>query len=162
VLTTKFKGEVVQEENEKGDLPRMRKGLAPRLVQRKPNYRIIFVERKKYGLLPYWVGEWTDGEAGCFIEPKDDAPLTLCLNLDYAPFQEYRAALQERKLDAKVIASRQADYKSLLLFHLYQMYKAKKQRTTEHGKDEAVRIPEDSDLREESNRVALTIVRAAK
>jgi len=166
LLRATFQGQVPppEEKEEKEVEAKKVKAFAPQLVQRKPNYQIVIVKKKTYDLSTCWEGKsWTDHEAGYFTEPTATAPLTLYLNEDYAPLEAYRAKMMDKKLDAKTVAERLAAYKSLVLFHLYQMHKAKKRRESEAQQDpDSVKVPEDIDFREEVNRVASTIVLASK
>jgi hypothetical protein len=132
----------------------------PRLVDgefktgsmRRPPYELKTITRDDYGQ-PCWnAPEWTDEDAGAFLEPTERAPLILIINQDMAALREFRQALAKRNTEQDV-QRKLNKYTSHIAFHLYQMY-----QETIGKKDDDVDVA-DAARRAEVRRVAMTMIK---
>jgi hypothetical protein len=154
-LITSFDADVIDP-----PVPPEKEDKVPRLVDgefktgtiRRPPYELKNIKRDEY-LQPCWnVDEWTDEDAGAFLNPTERAPLTLIINEDMAVLRDFRQALTKRNTEQDV-QRKLNKYTSHIAFHLYQMYQA-----TMGKKDEDVDAA-DAARRAEVRRVAMTMIK---
>jgi hypothetical protein len=132
----------------------------PRLVndefrtgsRRRPPYELKTINRDAYGQQCWNNPEWTDDDAGAFVEPTERSPLVLIINEDMAALREFRQALTKRNTEQDV-QRKLNKYTSHIAFHLYQMY----QSTI--GKKDGEVDEVDAARRTEIHRVALTMLK---
>lgn len=132
----------------------------PRLVDsefktgsmRRPPYQLKVIKRDEYDQRCWDAEEWTDEDAGAFLNPTDRAPLILIINEDMAPLRDFKRALTKRNTEQDV-QRKVNKYTSHIAFHLYQMYEA-----TQGKKDDNVDAA-DRARREEIHRVAMTMIK---
>lgn len=68
--------------------------------QRRPPYKLVFVEEKDFSTSTRWGDStWDATHAGAFVDPKPDAPLTLCINKDLGLLKDYMDGLVAKKAD---------------------------------------------------------------
>lgn len=141
----------------------------PTLGQRRPPYDLKYINQGEWRNpnRPCFQGggEWTENDAGCFLEPSPTQPLLLLvINEDYRPLKDYQEAMIKRKppLDPGTIKARTNRYISHVAFHLYQMYneQVRQQREqTAAAVDEGLpNIRTERDMRAEINRVGTTLM----
>jgi hypothetical protein len=130
---------------------------------RRPPYKILYVKEAQFESATRWGDEtWNASHAGAFMEPKDNAPLTLCLNEDFDLLRRYMDNLVAKKADEQRTSEKKTKYISHVAYHLYQMYLAKSdiQKAKErHADDPNRHEPQDEEMQEEINRVASTLIR---
>jgi hypothetical protein len=128
--------------------------------QRRPPYKIVYVHEDQFELATRWGDEtWNAGHAAAFIEPKDNTPLTLCINQDYGLLRKYIDGLVAKKADEQRTGEKKTKYISHVAYHLYQMYLAKDEIKKAKETNSDLREPEDEEMQQEVNRVASTIIR---
>jgi hypothetical protein len=134
----------------------------PSQGKRRPPYQLVIISEPSFGSNTRW-GEdpWTGSHSGAFIEPKEKAPLTLCINQDFGLLKKYLDGLIAKKADEHRTEERKTKYISHIAYHLYQMYLAKDsiRKEKEKAGDDSIRIPADEEMQEEVNRVASTLIR---
>lgn len=154
-LTTSFDADVVEQ-----PAPPEKEQRGPRLIDdefktgsiRRPPYILKTITRDKYAQDCWNAPEWTDEDAGAFVEPSDRAPLVLIINQDFSALHDFRGALTKRNTEQDV-QRKLNKYTSHIAFHLYQMYQATV------GKKDADADTADSARRAEIRRVALTMIK---
>lgn len=159
VLSVDFVAEVVAPPGPKKTAVKL-----PVRGQRRPPYQLRIVTEKDFGVSNTRWGEdaWDATHAGAFIEPKSDAPLTLCINQDFGLLKNYMDSLVSKKADEQRAEERKTKYISHVAYHLYQMYLAKddlRKKKEAHVDDTNLRLPEDDEMQNEVNRVASTLIR---
>jgi hypothetical protein len=143
--------------------PRKTTATMPLKGQRRPPYKVVYVNEADFGSATRWGDEtWDVTHAGAFIEPSESAPLTLCINQDFGLWKKYSGALVEKKADEQRMQEKKTKYTSHIAYHLYQMYLSteelkKAKETQSDGED--VRVPDDDEMQGEINRVASTLIR---
>lgn len=131
--------------------------------QRRPPYKIVYVHEHEFGSATRWGDEtWTAGHAAAFIEPKDNAPLMLCINQDFDLLRKYMDGLVAKRADEQRTGEKKTKYISHVAYHLYQMYLAKEEiqklKESNPGNPD-LREPQDEEMQHEINRVASTLIR---
>jgi len=156
-LTAVFVGEVAESEPEPE--ARKTKQAAPEGgAERNPPYELRVVSKEAGWDTQCWSAEtWTEDDAGCFQEPTESAPLILVLNKDAAMLIEAREKLLARQLDENTIKERLGRYEAHIYFHLFKMNEYFEAAQKAHEQDDTIRMPDDSALRGEINRVAATL-----
>jgi hypothetical protein len=128
--------------------------------ERRPPYLIKHVSQKEWTEVSCWQkGDWTGKDAGCFVEPTPKAPVILIVNDDAEVIKSFKEGMARRKLTGETVQERTTKYDAHICFHLYQMYRSFKMRQDANAKDGSVHVPRESDLKEEIDRVASTLVR---
>lgn len=118
------------------------------------NYEIAYLTREQWNLVQCFDHEqWTAHDPGAFDAPTGDKPLTLYINMDYEPLQEFVQEMTRKQLAETTIEQRKHRYTTHMGYHLYQMYLASQEQPTEQP-------DEESDLKEEAMRYE--IARVAK
>lgn len=164
-LQASFPAVVVEPEPKKEDQPRRVDAEAPEAAgQRRPPYDLKYITREKWDHSTCWGdSEWSDREAGCFEEPTETNPLTLVINTDAGLISGYRDHIvKDKKLDPNTVQRRLTRYNAHLAFHMFQMYEYYKRRQKDaDSADDAddVHVPTDLEMRDETNRVAATLIR---
>jgi hypothetical protein len=164
-LTAMFPAIIAAIEPTKKDEPRRIEAEAPATTgQRRPPYDLKYVTKDKWNHANCWGDhEWTQNDVGCFVEPTDTNPLTLLINTDAEMLRAYQDHIvKEKKLDPNTVQRRITRYNAHLAFHLFQMYEYLNRRRKESDDapdEEEVHIPTDSEMRDEANRVAATLIR---
>jgi hypothetical protein len=166
-LRTTFRAVVVPPSQPAENEPRKVVASAPPAVgQRRPPYDLKYISQKDWNnpKLRCWKEgvEWTGGDVGSFIEPTQTQPLLiLVINQDMELLKNYREGMVKRKppLDANTVKDRTNKYISHVAFHLYQMYGEYKRRQEAAVVDEAVKVPDELELRGEINRVGTTLMK---
>jgi hypothetical protein len=103
--------------------PKKLKAEIPAHGERRPPYKLVLVKEKDFSSDTRWGSEtWDATHAGAFVDPKPDAPLTLCINQDLALLKGYLDSLVAKKADEKRTEERKTKYISHIAYHLYQMY----------------------------------------
>jgi hypothetical protein len=140
--------------------PKKAKKVVPEpAAQRKPPYRLVYVEKEKWAT-GYWSDQaWTAEDAGCFHDPTDTNPLTLVINQDMNLLVAYREGLKGRKLEESTVKERITRYTSHVAFHLYQMYLNYRDLQEQQAKDSSLKVPMPEQMRGEVNRVAATLIK---
>lgn len=128
-------------------------------AQRKPPYELKIVHKSDWNAPTCW-GEsaWTESDVGSYKEPTDSTPLTLIINDDAADLVGFRDALVKRRLDENTVRARVNNYTAHVGFHLYQMFRFKKERLAAVAADPTVTVPREEDERLEIRRVASTLL----
>ncbi len=128
--------------------------------QRRPPYELKYVEERDWDNGTCWgESDWTKEDAGCFTEPTEGAPLVLLINKDSELLKSYREEMIGRKLDENTVKARLTRYTAHIAFHLYQMYRSLKVKGESQTSDESVRVPDDTELQDEINRVSTTLIK---
>jgi len=132
--------------------------------QRRPPYRPVLIYEKDWGSadLPRWDGgDWTGDDVGRFNGPTETQPLLLVINMDMTLLKSYREGMVRGKsqLEAKTVKERMNHYIAHVAFHLYQMYWENKQKADNPVPGDDARMPTDTELQEEVNRVGKTLLR---
>jgi len=154
-LITSFDADVIDpppppEKEEKG--PRLVDGEFKTGSMRRPPYELKTITRDEYQQ-PCWnAEEWTDEDAGAFLQPTERTPLILIINQDMAALREFRQALAKRNTEQDV-QRKLNKYTSHIAFHLYQMY-----QETIGKKDDNV-DEADGARRAEVHRVGMTLIK---
>lgn len=140
--------------------PRKVKAELPGHGQRRPPYELKIIKEETFSSNTRWGEEtWDATHAGAFIDPKQDAPLTLCINQDLSLLKSYMDSLVAKKADEKRTEEKKTKYISHVAYHLYQMYLHKDQRAKEKLVNADVAEPRDEDMQQEINRVAGTLIK---
>ena len=164
-LQATFPATVVEPEPKEEEQPRRVDAEAPETAgQRRPPYDLKYITKDKWDHSTCWGdSEWSDQEAGCFEEPTETNPLTLVINTDAELISGYRDHIvKEKKLDPNNVQRRLTRYNAHLAFHMFQMYEYYKRRQEEaDAADDTddVHVPTDLEMRDETNRVAATLIR---
>jgi hypothetical protein len=155
-LATAFEGEVA--EPAPTPEPRKTREDAPQgATQRRRPYLFKVVHKEEWDSPCWGTSKWTGLDAGCFDEPSATAPLTLIINEDAAVLVKAREEMLAKQLSENTIKERLGRYTAHICFHLYNMYEYKQQMKKQRESDEGVHIPNETDLRAEINRVAVTL-----
>jgi hypothetical protein len=137
--------------------PRKIDVVGPAGVSRRPPYSLRYVEERNWDNGTCWQGQnWTEDDVACYQEPTEKQPLTLLINTDFKPLQDFRKALIAKKLSESEIKNRTIKYSSHVGYHLYQMYKAAKEREEKGGENAATNV---AFQRQEIYRVAMTLLK---
>jgi hypothetical protein len=141
--------------------PRVIGSTTPSGGARRPPYDPKVIKQEEWETGTCWEGtNWTGDDPGVYQEPTPTAPLTLILNEDYRPLHDYRKYLVEKKYAETEVESRLRKYKTHMYYHLYQMYKANELRTDSTVDESGVgKAPTAAELRAETQRVALTLIK---
>jgi hypothetical protein len=170
-LRATFRGVISDppEQDETDQEPRRVTDHAPPPVgQRRPPYVLKYITQSEWAdperTCFQGGGEWTENDAGCFLETSGTPPLLLLvINEDMKLLKEYREGMIRRKppLDPETIKRRTNRYISHVAFHLYQMYNEKAQQEREPTSvDNGSPAPRTvSDMRAEINRVGTTLMK---
>ena len=126
-------------------------------AQRRPPYDLRYVKRENWGDETCWGQAWTSNDSGSFDEPTLKTPLTIFINQDMDLLNSYRDSLISRKMAETTIQQRINRYTAHVAFHLYQMYRKKKE--TESAAEESPEAPSDEQMRDEIQRVARTLLK---
>ena len=158
-LSANFAAEVVAPPG-----PRKTTTQIPVQGQRRPPYQLRIVSEKDFGVSNTRWGEdsWDATHAGAFIEPKPDAPLTLCINQDFGLLKKYMDSLVAKKADEQRAEEKKTKYISHVAYHLYQMQLAKdelRKKKENNPNDLDSHEPQDEQMQDEINRVASTLIR---
>jgi hypothetical protein len=155
-LITAFWGEVTEPAAEPE--PRKKHDDAPSMAtERRRPYELKIVQESQWNS-PCWdSSKWTQDDAGCFEEPTASSPLTLIVNEDAGVLKEARDKMLAKQLDEATIKERLGRYTAYIYFHLYNMYEYVREQERAKDSEETVRVPSQSELRAEINRVALTL-----
>ena len=100
------------------------------------------------------VGEWTEEDAGCFLEPTQSKPLVLILNTDAGVLKAATEKMADRKLEPVTVKERTSRYQAHVALHLYRMY-LDSRRAQQEG--ESAGRTSEGQSRAEINRVATTL-----
>ena len=157
-LTATFKAELVDQVT--NSEPRKVTAQSPdTAAQRRPPYKLAYVNKNQWGERGWDDGGWTGEDAGCFQPPTEAAPLIIVLNKDMSLLKDYRDELVARKLDVGNINDRMGRYYSHVGFHLWQMYGQYRRREDANALDPSITVPSPEDLREQINLVGVTLIR---
>lgn len=156
-LSTVFSGEVV--EPPPGPEPRKTKEpVAVGATQRRPPYELKVVKQEQWDTTPCWAsGKWTKDDVGCFEEPTGSTLLTLIVNEDAEILKQAREQMLAKQLDENTVKERLARYQAHIYFHLFKMYEYVQAVKKQHQEDDSIRLPSDTELRGEINRVGTTL-----
>lgn len=155
ILATPFKGKV--SEPPPSPEPRRVTAQGPIGAGRKAPYDLVYITREKWtsSEVSCWgVGDWTEEDAGCFLEPTQSKPLVLILNEDARVLKTATEKMVNRKLEPSTVKERTSRYQAHVALHLYRMYLDNRRTQQE---DENAARPSESQLRAEINRVATTL-----
>jgi hypothetical protein len=127
--------------------------------QRRPPYELKYLYQKDWDNedLDCFGQPWSGAEPGSFEPPNAKSPLTIFINNDTDLLTAYRESLLSRKLAETTIHQRINKYTAHVAFHLYQMYLKQKNATAQP--DGSVEMPTESMMRDESQRVANTLIK---
>jgi hypothetical protein len=155
ILATPFKGTV--SEPPPSPEPRRVAAQGPVGAGRKAPYDLVYIKRDEWksGTVQCWgQGDWTEDDAGCFLEPTQSKPLVLVLNEDARVLKAATDKMLDRKLEPSTVKERTSRYQAHVALHLYRMYLDN--RRAQEQDDDAAR-PSEYQLRAEINRVAATL-----
>jgi hypothetical protein len=127
---------------------------------RRPPYELKYVEERDWDKGTCWgESDWTKEDSGCFTEPTEGSPLVLLVNKDSELLKTYREEMIKRQLDENTVKARLTRYTAHTAFHLYQMYRSLKAKREFQTLDERVHVPDDTEMQDEINRVATTLIK---
>jgi hypothetical protein len=160
-LSVQFSGEVV--DPPAAPTPKKRATKVPEpAANRRPPYRLVYIKEDQFDS-PLWDEDipWTFNDPGCFHEPTEAEPLTLVINEDFAPLEEFRKSITTgpRKLDPATVERRVTRYTSHVAFHLYQMYLYSRAREEAAKRDSSIPVPGTEDKKGEIGRVSATLLK---
>jgi hypothetical protein len=155
ILATPFKGKI----SEPPPIPEPRRISAqgPVGAGRKAPYDLVYITREQWtssDVSCWGVGDWTEEDAGCFLEPTQSKPLVLILNVDARVLKDATEKMADRKLEPSTVKERTSRYQAHIYLHLYRMYLDNRRAEQE---DENAARPSENQLRAEINRVATTL-----
>lgn len=140
--------------------PRKAKTHLPAGGERRPPYKLMIVTEETFSSHTRWGEEtWDSTHAGAFIDPKADAPLTLCINQDLGLLKAYLDGQVAKKADEQRTEEKKTKYISHIAYHLYQMYLHKEKVLKQKAEGTQISEPKDEDMQDEVNRVAGTLIR---
>jgi hypothetical protein len=157
VLAAVFTGEIVTPPG-----PRKVETQLVMTGQRRPPYKLVFVNEEKFATNTRWGEEtWSHEHAASFTEPTEKEPLILCINEDFGSLKSYISGLVSKKADEQRAEEKKTRYISHVAFHLYQMYLAKDalKKKKDQGVNSEARDPNDDEMQGEINRVAGTLIK---
>ena len=88
-------------------------------------YDLVYIGQDQWSssdVACWGVGDWTEEDAGCFLEPTQSKPLVLILNEDPRVLKSATEKMLDRKLDASTVKERTFRYQAHVALHLYRMY----------------------------------------
>lgn len=158
-LSTSFRGQVAEPPIEQE--PRMvRTAGMEGKSERHPPYELKYIDESQWGNGTCWgSSNWTKDDGGCFTEPTESMPLTLIINQDAELLRAMREDMKAKKLEEVTVKERQARYSAHIAFHLYQMYLHVEHARGADQEEGSYRIPSETELRSEINRVSATLLR---
>jgi len=161
-LTAQFSGEVVEPPS-LATPKKLTAKIPEPAANRRPPYRLVYIKEDKFGDVPLWdeVTPWTVNDPGCFQEPTDSQPLTLIINEDFVPLEEFRKSITTgaKKLDPATVERRVTRYTSHVAFHLYQMYLYSRAREEAAKRDPSIQPPATAEKKGEIGRVSATLLK---
>ena len=155
ILATPFKGKI--SEPPPSPEPRRITAQGPVGAGRKAPYDLVYITREQWtssDVSCWGVGDWTEDDAGCFLEPTQSKPLVLILNEDARVLKAATDKMIDRKLEPSTVKERTSRYQAHVALHLYRMYLDNRRAQRE---DENAVQPSEAQLRAEINRVATTL-----
>jgi hypothetical protein len=126
-------------------------------AQRRPPYALLYVTKDDWSNETCWGSQWTSSDPGAFDPPSAKSPLTIFINQDMDLLCGYRETLIARKNVETTIQQRINKYTAHVAFHLYQMYR--KKREMENTPNAQVDAPTDDQMRDEILRVSRTLLK---
>lgn len=124
------------------------------------NYIIKYLQRENWSSAQCFEHEcWTANDSGAFEEPKGERPLTLYINMDYKPLEDFVQDQTRRQMSEQTVANRKNRYTTHLGYHLYQMYLATRGHAAPSpSEEEGPPALSEEGMRHEISRVATTLL----